>query len=112
MSSSDDEVPSPELGASSSKDRPPVTPIVSESDDDNVVKKKIPKYKRPRVKWDRVLSITKGPDAEMDDDEKKRSDFSCCSGISGVEQALQIIRPQVKSYRFRYVETRKGMASR
>ena len=66
MSSSNEEVPSPQLGASSSKDLPPVTLIGSESDDDDVVKKKTPKYKRPRVKWDRVLSITKGPDAEMD----------------------------------------------
>ncbi len=63
------EVLSPEFGASSSKDRAPVTPIGSESDDDDVVKKKTPKYKRPRVKWDRVLSISKGQGAEMDDDE-------------------------------------------
>ncbi len=70
ISRSDEEVPSPELGASSSKDRPPVTLIGSKSDENDGVKKKTPNYKRPRVKWDRVLSISKGPDAEMDDDEK------------------------------------------
>ena len=70
MSSSDDEVPSPQLGASSSKDRPPVTPIGFESDGDDVGKKKAPRYKRPRGNWERVLSITKGPDAEMDDDQR------------------------------------------
>ena len=72
MSSSDEEVQSPELGASSSKHRPPVTPMVSESDEDDYddVKKKTPKYKRPRVKWETVLTITKGPDAEMDDDQR------------------------------------------
>ena len=70
MSSSDDEVPSPQLGASSSKDRPPVTPIESELDGNGLVKKKAPRYKRPRVNWEKVLSITKGPDAEMDDDQR------------------------------------------
>ena len=74
MSSSDDEVPSPQLGASSSKDRQPVTPIGSESDGNDVVKKKAPRYKRSRVNWERVLSITKGPDAEMDDDQRNARD--------------------------------------
>ena len=46
MSSSDEEVASPQLGASSSKD--PVTPLESESDDDDVVIKKSRKNKRPR----------------------------------------------------------------
>jgi hypothetical protein len=66
MSSSDEEVASPQFGASCSKDLPPVTPIVSESDDDKVVKKKTQQYKRSRVLWDRVLSLSKD---EMDDDE-------------------------------------------
>ncbi len=48
----------------------PVTPIGSKSDGDDVVKRKAQKDKHPRVKWDRVLSIAKGPDAEMDDDER------------------------------------------
>ena len=107
MSSSDEEAPTPQLGASSSKDRPPVAPMVSESDDDDVVikksrknkrprdascfkdraqvtpegsesddgddsaKKKARKYKRPRVLWETVVSIAKGAEAEMDDDERK-----------------------------------------
>jgi hypothetical protein len=70
MSSSDEEVLSPEFGASSSKDHSPVTPIGPESDGDDGVKKKGPKYKRPRVNWERVLSITKGPEAEMDNDDR------------------------------------------
>ena len=71
MSSDDESAPSPEFGTSSSKDRAPVTPNASESDDgDDSARKKAPKYKRPRVKWDRVVSITKGADTEMDDDER------------------------------------------
>ncbi len=62
--------PSPEFGASSSRDLAPVTPNASESDDgDDSARKKARKYKRPRVKWDIVVSI--GADAEMDDDERK-----------------------------------------
>ena len=107
MSSSDEEVASPQLGASSSKDHQPVAPMLSESDDDDFVikklrnnkrprdascskdrqpvtpdasesndgddsaKKKTRKYKRPRILWDRVVSIEKGVEAEMDDDERK-----------------------------------------
>ncbi len=72
MSSDDESAPSPEFSASSSKDRVPVTPNASESDDgDDSAWKKTRKYKRPRVKWDSVVSITKGADAEMDDDERK-----------------------------------------
>ncbi len=41
ISSNDESAPSPEFGASSSKDRAPVTPIASESDDgDDGAKKK------------------------------------------------------------------------
>ena len=69
MSSTDDEVPSPVLGASSSKDLAPVTPLASESESDDGEKKKVPKYKRPRVVWTHVLSFIKGADAEMDEDE-------------------------------------------
>ena len=36
-----------------------------------MVKKKTRKYKRPRILWDRVVSIEKGVEAEMDDDERK-----------------------------------------
>ncbi len=70
MNSNDESVSSPVFSASSSKDRAPVTPITSKSDSDGVTKKKDRKYKRPRVKWDRVLSITKGADAEMDEDAR------------------------------------------
>ena len=72
MSSDDESAPSPVFGASSSKDRAPVTPNASESDDgDDSARKKARKYTRPRVKWDRVVSIAKGADAEMDDYERK-----------------------------------------
>ncbi len=59
------------FGASSSKDCAPVTLNASESDSDGGTKKKTRKYKRPRVNWEGVLSITKGADAKMDDDERK-----------------------------------------
>jgi hypothetical protein len=68
MSSDDEPAPSPEFGASSSKDCAPVTPIASESESDGGAKKKVRQYKFPRVKWDRVLSVKKGANAEMDDD--------------------------------------------
>ena len=73
MSSNDKSAPSPEFGASSSRDRAPVTPNASESDDDgdDSARKKARKYKRPRVKWDSVVSIAKGAEGEMDDDERK-----------------------------------------
>ncbi len=48
----------------------PVTPIESESDGDDVVKKKTPSYKRPGVKWDVGLTFSKGLDAKRDDDER------------------------------------------
>ena len=58
MSSDDESAPSPEFSASSSKDRAPVTPNASESDDgDDSARKKAQKYKRPRVKWDRVFLL-------------------------------------------------------
>ncbi len=41
MSSDDESAPSPEFGASSSKDCAPVTPIASESDSDGGAKKKV-----------------------------------------------------------------------
>ncbi len=44
----------------------------SESDDgDDSARKKARKYKRPRVKWNSVVLISKGAEAEMDDDERK-----------------------------------------
>ena len=69
MSSSDEEAPSPVLGASSSNDQAPVTPLQSESESDDGRKKKAPKYKRPRVEWTTILNISKGADAEMDEDD-------------------------------------------
>ena len=72
MSSDDESAPSPEFSASSSKDRAPVTPNASESDDgDDSARKKARKYKRPRVKWDSIVSIAKGAEGVMDDDERK-----------------------------------------
>ena len=68
MRSDDESAPSPEFSASSSKDFAPVTPIASESDSDGGAKKKFRQYKFPRVKWDRVTSITKGTNAEMNDE--------------------------------------------
>ena len=70
MSSNDESAPSPVFGASSSKDCASVTPIASESDSDGGAKKKVRQYKFPRVKWDRVISITKGADAEMYDEAR------------------------------------------
>ncbi len=70
MSSDDEPAPSPVFGASSSKDCASVTPIASESDFDGGAKKKVRQYKFPRVKWDRVISITKGANAEMDDEAR------------------------------------------
>ena len=70
MSSDDESAPSPVFGASSSKDCASVTPIASESDSDGGAKKKVRQYKFPRVKWDRVISITKGANAEMDDEAR------------------------------------------
>ena len=69
MSSTDEEAPSPVLGASRSKDHAPVTPLQSESESDDGRKKKAPKYKRPRVEWTTILNIPKGADAEMDEDD-------------------------------------------
>ncbi len=71
MSSSDEEDTYTVLGASSSKDHAPVTPLGSESESDDAVKKRARKYKRPRNNWERVLLITKGADTEMDDDKRK-----------------------------------------
>ncbi len=69
MSSSDEEVFSPQLGQSSSNDLAPVTPNESESECNDLAPKNGRKYRRPRVKWVRVLSINKGVDAEMDYDQ-------------------------------------------
>ncbi len=70
MSSDDESAPSPVFGTLSSKDCAPVTPIASESESDGGAKKKVRQYKFPRVKWDRVVSITKGANAKMDDDAR------------------------------------------
>ncbi len=53
--SSSDEI-SPEFGASSSKDRAPVTPIGPESDWDDVVKNKIPRYTW-MLKWTMIKEM-------------------------------------------------------
>ncbi len=54
MSSSDD---------TDEEDHAPVTPLGSESDSDDGINKRVRKNKRPRVNWERVLSIMKGEDA-------------------------------------------------
>ncbi len=93
MSSDDESAPSPEFSASSSKDRVPVTPNASESDDgDDSARKKARKYKRPRVKWDRVVSIAKGAEAEMDDDARKVQIAQRSPSIYGSTQDLQVAR--------------------
>jgi hypothetical protein len=73
MSSIDEDVSSPVLGASSSKDLAPVTQLGSKSVFDDGVKKRVSKYKRPRAKRNRNLLITKGADTdpEVDDGERK-----------------------------------------
>ena len=75
MSSSDEEAPSPVLGASSSKDHAPITPLQSESDCDDDAKKKSRNYKRPRAVWTCACEFLKGDEAEMDDDEMKARIF-------------------------------------
>ncbi len=89
MSSDDESVPSPVFFVSSSKDCTPVTPIASESDSDGGAKKKARQYKRPRVKWDSVLSITKGADAEMDDDAR---DVQTAQGARAFMEAGKIYK--------------------
>ena len=72
MSSSDDEAPSPETGACSSKD--PVPPLQSESADDEdelSVSKRKSGYRRPRVEWREVMRHEKGDGAVMGEDEMK-----------------------------------------
>ena len=72
MSSSDDEAPSPETGACSSKD--PVPPLQSESADDEdelSVSKRKSGYRRPRVEWREVMRHEKGDEAVMGEDEMK-----------------------------------------
>ncbi len=98
MSSDDESAPSPEFGASSSKDLAPVTPNASELDDgDDSAKKKVRRYKRPRVKWDRVVSITKQTQRWMmtNDMHKyykepehlwKQARFTSCLGINHVQR--------------------------
>ena len=72
MSSSDDEAPSPETGACSSKDPPP--PLQSESADDEdqlPVSKRKSGYRRPRVEWQEVMRHVKGDEALMGEDAMK-----------------------------------------
>ena len=70
-----------------SKPTAPVTPIGSKSDPDDAEeeeKKVDHSYARPRIQWDRIITINKG---EMNDDEKK--DNSCGSPcIYGIKRAL------------------------
>ncbi len=69
--SSDDELPPPSQRAPRSKKTAPATPDESESDPDDAeeVEKTVNhSYARPRVNWERKLTINKG---EMDDDEAK-----------------------------------------
>ena len=66
--SSNDELPLRSQCALHSKPLAPVTPIGSESDLDDAKeeeKKVDHSYARPRVQWDRMITINKG---EMDDD--------------------------------------------
>ena len=68
----DDEAPSPETGACSSKDPPP--PLQSESADDEdelPVSKRKSGYRRPRVEWREVLRHVKGDEALMGEDDMK-----------------------------------------
>ena len=72
MSSSDDEAQSPDIGASSSKD--PVPPLDAESSDEDEevpIPKSKKSYKRPRIEWREVLTLSKGDDATMGEDEMK-----------------------------------------
>jgi hypothetical protein len=69
MSSSDEEAPSPVLGAISSKDPPPPLESESEASDDATPKKKSKSYKRLRIKWDSVLFFVKGDEATVDEGE-------------------------------------------
>ena len=74
-SSSDEEADSPVLGASSSQDHAPVTPLQSESESDDGAKKKCRNYKRPRVKRTCEFEFQRGDDAVMDDDEMKAKEL-------------------------------------
>jgi hypothetical protein len=68
--SSNDELLSLSQRAMCSKPTAPVTPIGSESDPDDAEKKKKVdhSYARPRIQWDKMITINKG---KMDDDERK-----------------------------------------
>ncbi len=69
--SSDDDVLSRSKRALRSKSTAPVTPIESEteSDDEEGKENKVDRsYARPRIHWNRIITINKG---ECDDDERK-----------------------------------------
>ncbi len=68
---SSDELPPRSQRALRSKKTAPVTPDGSESDPDDaeeVEKKADHSCARPRIQWDRIITINKG---EIDDDESK-----------------------------------------
>ena len=86
MSSSDEEVASPQLGASSSKD--PVTPLDSESDDDDFVIKKLRNNKRPRDASCSKDRQPVTPDAsESDDGEKRKPECTSVPEFCGIESS-------------------------
>ncbi len=69
--SSNYELPPRSQSALRTKPTAPVTPIGSESDPDDAeeVEKKVDHSNaRPRIQWDRIITIDKG---KMDDDERK-----------------------------------------
>ncbi len=71
--SSDDELPPRSQRAQQSKPTAHVTPIGSESDPDDAEeeeKKVGHSYARPRIQWNRNITINKGT---MDDDERKET---------------------------------------
>ena len=65
MSSSDEEAPSPILGAGSSKDPPPQLGSESEDSEHELPKKKSKSCKRPHIKWESVLYFVKGDEATV-----------------------------------------------
>ncbi len=71
LSISDEEAPSPILGAGSSKDPPPEVDSKSEDSQHEMPKKKSKSSKRPSIKWESLLYFVKGDDATVDEGEMK-----------------------------------------
>ena len=88
MSSSDEEVASPQLGASNSKDHLPVALMLSESDDDDFVIKKLRNNKRPRDASCSKDRQPVTPDAsESDDGEKRKPESTSVPEFCGIESS-------------------------